>query len=276
MADFDGILFSDLHLSPDTPNLNALFDAFVDRVSGTPEIACLGDMVEYWTDHRQAQTDHGRQLTANMRRLADGAKRAIWIAGNRDFTFDPTAERAGWTTQRDQYLGDFCGRRVALEHGDRFCTLDRKYQRFRWWFRRMPWRLMARLTPESTVHWFARSLRRRSLGETARKNPSKFGLQPEPVERLVSQGAEVIVCGHVHTPFTRQYSAGGKAGELHVMSDWRDDGAVVCTVKDGKFELMKFNGDTFEPFDAPSEQRVYGGSEFGVRGSVLNGAPVER
>jgi UDP-2,3-diacylglucosamine hydrolase len=276
MAEFDGIIFSDLHLSPDTPELNALFDAFVLRIAGTPEIACLGDLTEYWTNQLQAQTDHGRQLTANMQRLAKGTKRAIGIARNRDFTFDPMAERAGWVSRRNRYLGEFCGRRVAMEHGDRFCTLDRNYQRFRFWFRRLPWRLMARLAPESAAHAFARMLRRRSLGETARKNPSKFGLQPQPVERLVSKGAEVIVCGHVHTPFTRQYHAGGKTGELYVTGDWHDDGAVVCTVKEGKFTLMRFNGEDFEPFDAPTEQKLYGGAEFGVRGSVLNGAAADR
>ncbi len=257
MADFDGIIFSDLHLSPDTPSLNALFEAFVNRVAGTPEVACLGDLTEYWTNHKQAKTEHGMRLTAGMHRLAEGARRAIWIAGNRDFTFDPTAEQAGWTACQNQYAGEFCGRHVALEHGDRFCTLDRKYQRFRFWFRRLPWRLMARLTPEGAAHAFARMLRRRSVGETARKNPSKFGLQPEPVERLVLKGAEVIVCGHVHTPFSREYHAGGRSGVLHVMGDWHDDGAVVCTVKEGRFALMRFNGDAFEPFDAPSEQRLY-------------------
>jgi UDP-2,3-diacylglucosamine hydrolase len=273
MAEFDGIIFSDLHLSPDTPRLNELFDAFVKRVAGTPEVACLGDLTEYWTNHHQARRDHGRRLVTNLSALAAGAKRAIWIAGNRDFTFDPVAEQAGFTAYRNRYSGEFCGRQVALEHGDRFCTLDHRYQRFRWWFRRVPWRFMSRLTPERTAHNFARMLRRRSLGETARKNPSKFGLQPEPVERLVSRGAEVIVCGHVHTPFTREYRAAGNVGRLYVVSDWRDDGGVVCTVKDGDFALMRFTGDSFEPFDAPSEQMLYGGSKFGVRSSVLNSAP---
>ena len=38
------------------------------------------------------------------------------------------------------------------------------------------------------------------------------------------------------------------------MSDWRPDGAVVCTVKNGQFALMKFDGEKFTPYDAPSEQ----------------------
>jgi UDP-2,3-diacylglucosamine pyrophosphatase LpxH len=106
-------------------------------------------------------------------------------------------------------------------------------------------------------HALCRYMRSKSQGEFARMDPDHFGIQREPVERLVSRGAEVIVCGHVHTPFARDYAAGGNTGRLYVMSDWRENGAVVCTVKDGEFKLMKFDGDEFTEFDAPDRQGNY-------------------
>jgi UDP-2,3-diacylglucosamine hydrolase len=257
MAEFDGVLFSDLHLSEETPRLNALFDAFVQRVTGTPEIACLGDLTEYWVGYKHLRSSFGARLFEQMASLAVGARRAVWVGGNRDFMFTPQARAAGFETPRDLYFGEFCGRTVALEHGDRFCTLDRGYQRFRWWFRRMPWPLVHALATPSALHWGARVLRGRSKGETARKNPEVYGIQSTPVERLVARGADVIVCGHVHTPFARDYTAGGHTGRMMVMSDWREDSAVICTAKDGEFRLMVFDGDTFTPFDAPAEQRLY-------------------
>jgi UDP-2,3-diacylglucosamine hydrolase len=259
MTEFDGILFSDVHLSPDTPRVNALFDAFVERVAGTPQIACLGDLTEYWIGTKHLRNDFGRHVNAQMQRLAHEAQRAIWVPGNRDFLFSWQAPTAGWQVCRNVYEGDFCGRRVAFEHGDRFCTLDREYQRFRMWFRRLPWRFMNLLISAERGHRMAKDMRGKSKGAIARKNPSAFGIQDAPVRRLIARGAEHVVCGHVHTPFSRQYEAVGKRGVLHVMSDWHEDGAVICAVKDGEYRLMRFDGDAFTPFDAPTEQAVFSG-----------------
>lgn len=256
MAEFDAVLFSDLHLSPDTPAQNRLFDAFVDRVAGTPEIACLGDLAEYWIGWPQLQDEHARHLMTQLARLARGARRAIFVSGNRDFLMRPQAHDAGFTTFKDVYEGEFAGRRVALEHGDRFCTRDRVYMRFRWWFRKIPWRLVQAVLTARQGHRLARYVRRKSKGETARRNPSVFGMQPAPIERLIARGAEFVIAGHVHFPFSREYRAQDRSGRLLVMSDWRPDEAVVCVAKDGVFELRRFDGTDLLPFDAPQEQEL--------------------
>ena len=66
MPEFDGVLFSDLHLSEDSPELNALFEAFIDRVAGTPEIACLGDLTQYWIGKRHLENDFGQYINSLM------------------------------------------------------------------------------------------------------------------------------------------------------------------------------------------------------------------
>jgi UDP-2,3-diacylglucosamine hydrolase len=262
--DFDGVLFSDLHLSPDTERVNALFDAFVDAVEGTPHVACLGDLFEYWIGAKQLRTEHGNRVFEGMRRLAQPAESAIWIAGNRDFMFDPQARKAGFRTCRNAYTGDFAGANVALEHGDRFCTLDRRYQRFRWWFRKIPFHILSAPAPAWMCHRFAQKVRSRSVGETARKNPSMFGIQPAPVQRHIARGAEVVVCGHVHTPFDRAYDG----GRLMVMSDWTEAGGVVCVVKGGEFRLMRFDEAGFHEFDAPVEQQPVSGLHVDAPGGM--------
>lgn len=261
MPEFDGVLFSDLHLSPDAPELNALFDAFVDRVAGTPNVACLGDLAEYWIGRQHLLQPFGKHVYDQMKRLSDAAQTAIFVPGNRDFLFSAQARKAGWRVYRNRYEGEFCGKRVAFEHGDRFCTMDKQYQRFRMWFRRLPWRFLEMIINEERGHRLARNLRSRSKGQVARKNPSAFGIQRGPIERLVFRGAKVIVCGHVHTPFSRNYQGAKDIGRLHVMSDWRPDGAIVCTVKNGEFALTRFTGTDFEPFEAPTEQRTYAAAE---------------
>jgi UDP-2,3-diacylglucosamine hydrolase len=257
MAEFDGVLFSDLHLSEATPRLLELFDAFVDRVAGTPEVACLGDLTEYWIGRKHLRNPAGKHIFDQMARLAQPAKRAVWISGNRDFLFRPEAKRAGYIAPRNRYFGEFGGVTVALEHGDRFCTADRGYQWFRRILRALPLRMIAPFITEKASHAAVRYVRAKSMGETARKNPEHFGIQRAPVERLVFRGAKVIVCGHVHTPFSRNYQGAKDIGRLHVMSDWREDGAVVCVVRDRQFKLMRFDGDSFTEFDAPETQGVY-------------------
>jgi UDP-2,3-diacylglucosamine hydrolase len=259
--DFDGVLFSDLHLSPDTERLNELFDAFVGAVEGTPHVACLGDLFEYWIGAKQLQTEHGRRVFDGMQRLAGASETALWIAGNRDFMFDPQAREAGFRTSRNAFVGEFASRQVALEHGDRFCTLDRRYQRFRWWFRKIPFHVLSAPAPAWMCHRFAQRVRSRSVGETARKNPSMFGIQPGPVERHIARGAELVVCGHVHTPFDRAHTAQGHTGRLLVMSDWSEQGGVVCVVKNGEFKLMHFDGARFTEYDAPADQALVSGPQ---------------
>jgi len=257
MAEFDGVIFSDLHLSEDKPRLNALFDAFVSRVQGTPEVACLGDLFEYCIGRKHLQLEHGRHIFEHMQRLAKGARRAIWVAGNRDHMFNSSARKAGFDAYRNRYFGEFCGVAADLEHGDLFCTADRQYQRYRLWFRNVPWGLLGALVSAQTSHRFSRWLRSKSKGESARKDPDHYGIQRSPVERLVFRGARAIVCGHVHTPFSRNYQGAKNIGRLYVTSDWRDNGAVVCVVKNGEFSLKWFDGEGFTEFSAPDKQGIY-------------------
>lgn len=257
MAEFDAVLFSDLHLSDETPELNALFDAFVDRVEGTPEVACLGDLTEYWIGRKHLKCEFGRYLSGQMARLADGARRAIWVNGNRDFRFAPHARKIGWHAYRNRYIGEFAGHKVDLEHGDLFCTRDREYQRFRLWFRNFPWWAFEPIVTADAGHRLCKYMRGKSKGDTARGDPDYYGIQPAAVEGVIEGGADVIVCGHVHTPFRREYASGDRKAVLQVMSDWRSDGAVVCVVKDGEFKLMKFDGNEFTDFSAPDKQGIY-------------------
>jgi UDP-2,3-diacylglucosamine hydrolase len=257
MAEFDAVLFSDLHLFEDKPRLNELFDAFVDRVEGTPEVACLGDLMEYWTGRKHLYNAHGRHVFEQMARLAKPARRAIWVNGNRDHMFQGSARKAGYTACRNRYRGEFGGAVCDLEHGDLFCTRDRQYQRFRLWFRNVPWGLLGLFFTAKAGHRMCRYMRGKSIGETARRDPEHYGIQAEAVQREVARGAKVIVCGHVHTPFARDYVSGDNTGRLFVMSDWRDNGAVVCVVKDGQFKLMRFDGNGFSDFAAPEKQGTY-------------------
>lgn len=256
MAQFDGVIFSDLHLSEETEGLNALFDKFVDLVEGTPEVACLGDLTEFWLGPKHVRTEFGRYLSDQMIRLSKPAKRAIWINGNRDFRFKWHARRIGWEGFSNRYEGEFAGVQTDLEHGDLFCTEDRAYQRFRIWFRLLPW-WMFDWIPDRSAFWLGHFFRSKSKGETARRDPEYYGIQPEPVQKRVAHGAKAIVAGHVHTPFSREYASVGNTGRLYVTSDWRVDGAVVCTVKDGEFQLMHFDGTDFVPFEAPEKQGNY-------------------
>lgn len=257
MAEFDAVLFSDLHLHDDRKRLNELFDAFIDQVEGTPEVACLGDLAEYWIGNKHIRSEFGRHVFDQMKRLAKPAKRAIWVSGNRDFMFTQTARKAGYQTFRNRYRGEFCGVKCDLEHGDLFCTRDKAYQRFRLWFRNMPWGLLGALFTEHQGHRMCKYMRSKSIGEEARKDPEHYGIQTEPVQQEVLRGARAIVCGHVHTPFSRDYVGGKDKGRLYVMSDWRDNGAVVCVAKDGEFKLMWFDGTEFTEFEAPEKQGIY-------------------
>ena len=66
-------------------------------------------------------------------------------------------------------------------------------------------------------------------------------------------------CAGIEFPtyFSRDKIGGNGKGRLFVPTDWRLNGAVVCTVKDEEFQLMRSDGENLVPFEAPEKQSIY-------------------
>jgi len=127
------LFISDLHLSADHTHSIAAFQRFITTLAPQAEaLYILGDLFEYWAgdDHRH-DPFHARAINA----LHDLAARGIKIYlmhGNRDLLMGAElAQAAGATLLADPTLLDLYGSPTLLSHGDKLCTDDIEYQKFR-------------------------------------------------------------------------------------------------------------------------------------------------
>lgn len=126
------ILFiSDLHLSPERPDIIQLFEKFLDeKQANCDSLYILGDFVEYWL----GDDDKAEGLVPVFNRLNAFSEDAdIYLMhGNRDFLMgEKLAQRCGCRLINDPCKLNIKGHDVLLMHGDTLCTDDTRYQMFR-------------------------------------------------------------------------------------------------------------------------------------------------
>lgn len=227
-------LASDVHWRParpaEPPPLGA-FGRFLGdladraRASGPVELYVLGDLFEYWFERDgRGFVFYEPHIEALAAARAAGVRLTL-LFGNRDFTYRGVLhERAGAHIAGDRAVVEVAGRRVLLEHGDLLCTRDWRYQLFRRVIRSRAVRLAAGLLSLDRMTRLIESLRKASQAEIERKAPSALEVVDAAVARRLTEGFDVVVCGHVHRPARRPVRAGTRDGELVTLGAWEHDG----------------------------------------------------
>lgn len=141
--DISTVFVSDLHLSSDTPALNQAFLALIKDLYVLPNLQSLyilGDWLDGWIgddDYLTLSDDKKARhfLTPILNTLKTlSTKTAIYIMhGNRDFTIRQSLCDTfhGTLIKEPHFLTLSNGIIIRLEHGDRLCTDDKAYQRYR-------------------------------------------------------------------------------------------------------------------------------------------------
>ena len=125
-------IISDLHLTPELPQITKAFFDFLANDAPTAErLYILGDLFEFWIGD-----DAGSMLGADPILDAMNAISEIcdcfFLAGNRDFLVRETfTQRTGFKIISDETVIDLYGTKTLLLHGDSLCTDDVAHQQFR-------------------------------------------------------------------------------------------------------------------------------------------------
>lgn len=220
------ILFvADLHLSDDTPDLNALFAQFLrDHAMQAAELYILGDLFEAWTgDDDDSAT--AVNVATQLREFSQYAP-VYFIAGNRDFVLgEDYARRANMQILPEQILVTRYGQTVLLTHGDEWCGDDVAYLRYRKIIRH-PWVLaFLRRLPQHKRRQIAAQIRAKSR---ARKASGQTYAISDVTERAVQAActqyptAEILVHGHTHRPNVHQHQVQERTVVRYVLPDWYD------------------------------------------------------
>jgi UDP-2,3-diacylglucosamine hydrolase len=137
----DIVFISDLHLSPERPEMINLFLKFADEIATKADkLYILGDFLEYWLGDDDPALSL-QPVFDKLTELSDEHKTKLYFMhGNRDFLIgNKFAERCRLTLLHEPHIIDIQNHRALLMHGDTLCTDDIEYQKFRSMVRNQQW-----------------------------------------------------------------------------------------------------------------------------------------
>ena len=220
------ILFiSDLHLSPQRPEVTRAFMHFIEtQASAAKALFVLGDLFEAWIgDDDTCPT--GIEVQIAFKQLTDKGVALFIQHGNRDFFLGKRFCKAtGAILLADEHLVEFNDQELLVMHGDTLCTDDVDYIRFRQRIRHPISKFLLQLLPLKSRQKLAHNMRTRSKAANANKPSAIMDVNLKSVEKVMSKHqVKTLIHGHTHRPNRHQQ----KQGERIVLGDWHDRGWYV-------------------------------------------------
>lgn len=223
------LFISDLHLSPERPEITALFLDFLHRHAPEAEaLYILGDLFEVWIGDDDTNP-LAREVAAALRSLREAGTPIRFLHGNRDFLLGRRyAERAGLELLPETRVIDLYGEPTLILHGDTLCTDDTDYQAFRSKVRDPRWqRRMLRL-PLFLRRFQARRMRRASQRATRTKPMQITDVNPAAVGAAMREhGVRCMIHGHTHRPAVHDFELDGRPAKRIVLGDWYEQGSLL-------------------------------------------------
>ena len=125
------LFISDLHLSDNTPEIEAGLYQFLEREQDMARLFILGDFFEYWIGDDD-DTPLARRVISALRQVSARGTELYLVRGNRDLALGSVfADQVGATLLGDTTVVDLEGVATLILHGDTLCTDDVEYQKMR-------------------------------------------------------------------------------------------------------------------------------------------------
>lgn len=222
--DIRAVFISDLHLSGDTPLLNQACVALFDDLSKLPNLHSLyilGDWFDAWIGDddylslTQEQKDkHWLTPILNTLKQLNRHQTNIFVMhGNRDFAIGQTLcdVFGGRLIGEPYYQGH-----SRFEHGDRLCTDDKSYQRYRRAVRSSVIKWLLLKQPLKRRRRLANAIKQQSKHDKAHKSTHIMDVNAQAVNHALKQ-CQTLIHGHTHRPAI--HHLGNK--KRIVLGDWQ-------------------------------------------------------
>ena len=232
------IFVSDIHLSDDTPDIEAAFIALLKKEFPFDSLVLLGDVFEAWVgDDDDAPL--AERIRLALRALSDAGTEVLFSRGNRDFMLGELfASDIGGTLLADQTVLDVAGQPTLLLHGDILCTDDVDYQQFRQLVHSSEWQaeMMSKSLDERRE--LARQLRSMSIDAASNKPEDIMDVNQDAVVSVMRDAdVAVMVHGHTHRPDRHQHDT----GERIVLGDWTAQAGWLLREQGNQLSLERFS-----------------------------------
>jgi len=217
------LFISDLHLSPERPQLVAAFHALVEGPARSAKaLYILGDLFDVWIGDDQLREPLAAGVARALSDLSEHGVPVFLQTGNRDFLLgERFAQACRATLLPDAIVHDVHGTPTLLMHGDLLCTDDVEYQRFRA-YRQDPARRRRFLARSYFIRrMIAAALRFRSRRATAIKSEAIMDVNASAVIAAMREHrVHRLIHGHTHRPARHELTVDGVSAERWVLADW--------------------------------------------------------
>lgn len=213
------LLISDLHLSEETPAIEAGFFSFLAREQGADRLFILGDFFEAWVGDDD-DADLASRVTSALADFSRSGTELFIARGNRDFMLgEQFAAATGASLLADETVLTLAGEPTLLMHGDTLCTDDTDYQALRSMLHNPAWQADMLAKPLAERRALAQQLRTMSKAAASNKAEDIMDVNPEAVTAAMQRtGVTRLIHGHTHRPNTHAVSC----GERIVLGDWTE------------------------------------------------------
>ena len=223
------LFISDLHLSPDQPELIRLATDFVAQQVNVDAFYIVGDIFNTWLGDDLVPTEFDPFIQALQNLQQQGSKIYLMV-GNRDFMLGKDfAQRVGGTLLDDPVMIDVYGHKILLMHGDSLCTDDVSYQRYRKVVRNRWLQKLFLAMPLTVRQGISDKIKVKSKQQKQYKQAQIMDVNPASVRQVMQQyNATLLLHGHTHRPaiHTLQSSQNNSNYRI-VLGDWQPDASYI-------------------------------------------------
>ncbi|MGF1910380.1 UDP-2,3-diacylglucosamine diphosphatase [Vibrio kasasachensis] len=240
------LFISDLHLSPNTPEINRCFEHFMrNEAINADALYVLGDLFDFWIGDDD-KSEFATQIRTEFKRLTDSGVPCFFTKGNRDFLVGKRfAKQTGIELLGDETVIDLYGRKAVVLHGDTLCTEDTQYLAFRakvnqpwlqWVFNRLP---MSVKTP------IVRKVQTDARDTKKSKSLMIMDVTQSEVEKVMrDHQVDLMIHGHTHRPDMHTFSVNSEPMTRIVLGDWYEQGSILCfDAKNYSLQARPFNSE---------------------------------
>ena len=232
---YPAYVISDVHLNVGDPQTLRLFLEFLQHDGFQAKtLVILGDLFDAWIGD-DAADNLAHQVASVLRRRHEQGTQIYFVPGNRDFLMGQAyCMTAGmkWVEEPVVLVGT--DQATALIHGDRLCTDDHRYQRFREKTQNPRWRARVLQLPV----WVRRLMRRWARWQSQRHgsrqqkhSPQIMDINAQTVAEFAqAYGVERLIHGHTHR-LGMHPATSPATPERWVLGDWHAGQGSYMAVK---------------------------------------------
>ncbi|MFT6791006.1 MAG: UDP-2,3-diacylglucosamine hydrolase [Cellvibrionaceae bacterium] len=236
------LFISDLHLSPERPNIfQAFFDFLEHQTRHSQRLYILGDLFDAWVGDDD-DTPKFLQTASAIQRCVENGTEVFFMRGNRDFLLgEKYAGYANFTLLEDPAIIELPQGPALLMHGDTLCREDTDYLAFRKMVRDPHWQQNTLAMPLDERRALADNLRSSSQSMNSLKAEDIMDVSWEEVRRVMSSHkVRRLIHGHTHRPGRHHFTLANQPAERIVLGDWHSRGWYLQVDEQG-LELRDFD-----------------------------------